>query len=628
MIGYIKGRVRLRIKMTESLFLISSASSQLHVENKRASFTNELPKTFSSNTGRMCIAVENIAFDNIFTSYESDSGVPDLILTHNKRAFKPSLGRCDTLQELCEKINECFIHFKIKNKLDSNTCTIHFEKNRVQIGLHFGLVKFSTKLFTFLNISEFVRRVKVGEQTYYVLREEAEPPTIICRSSSQVNINERRFDFVDIVCESIESYPSVNDSFCKILCSVPVSHNQVTTYFQSPTPHFHKVESTYLRSLKIEFRQQNGEKIYFGKGSPNLIKLNLKMLNTKKDFFYVTVSSKQTDNFPENSPSRFEAELPKEYTLTGDWVVCVTNAYIPPPQNFLKPNTEVYEIEEGDAYCCVWPTEPNARKKCSKLDLLRFTRRELCIFFAVNFSDFLDVYLNEKEEIFLTPKKGNTPHYPLQFFTSSKLMSILNSHNFFHVQSPSKKDLEWYEGFKEVTNFIKMDRMNHTGVVGGLIDLPFSALPENSFYFEMNIFYNISDISLAILTQIDEIRRSNILNLDFIQKEEQRLAEWYQQNRLESGGELLPSFFFIYCDFVKETSMGDRFANIVKTIPYKNGVRSLPGGFYSFQTNEYYNVSKNCLRTFDFAVKTQSGESYKYFTENENIRLTLKFQKL
>lgn len=143
----------------------------------------------------------------------------------------------------------------------------------------------------------------------------------------------------------------------------------------------------------------------------------------------------------------------------------------------------------------------------------------------------------------------------------------------------------------------------------------------------MKVFYNIQDMTQVLLTQIDILRRTNSQSWEFIKKEELRLSEWYQRNKNEGGRELLPSLFFIYCDFVKEIPMGDRYVNVLKTIPYKNGEKSLPGGFYSFQTNEYYNISKQCLRTLDFLVKTQSGEPYQFFT-SDDIRLTLKFEKI
>jgi len=154
----------------------------------------------------------------------------------------------------------------------------------------------------------------------------------------------------------------------------------------------------------MEFRQQNGERIFFEKGSPNLIKCKLKMSEDRQNFFYISVSSKPTENFPENTPSRFEVELPREYATPGEWAVCVTNAYIPPPRNFLSFDEEVVELSAGEAYFCVWPTKPDGVKKCAKLDLLKFTKREFCIFLTVNFPEIFDIYLDRSENIFLLLK--------------------------------------------------------------------------------------------------------------------------------------------------------------------------------------------------------------------------------
>lgn len=612
--------------MEETFYLISSASSDVY-ENTRASFTNNLPKTFSSNFQRIRIAVEKVVFDNSFSTYESDSHTPDIILGYNKQVHKSFLGLCTSLQDLCEKLSACFSIFQKKSKQEREVCTAKVKNNKIFLDLHFGSVKFSRKLFIFLELEEYTRKVKINGASYYVLREEFEKDSFKSISSLPVRINERSVDFVDLVCESIEGYPSENQTNCEVLCSIPVNEFQVTTYHECSSLHFHNIESSYLRSLKIGFRQRNGEKVYFDQGPPNLVKFNLKMYPAKKDFFYITVSSKPTDNFPENTPARFQVELPKEYTLSGDWVTCITNAYIPPPRDFLKLKNEIYEIEERDAYCCVFPSSPNLKKKCAKLDLLVFTRRELCIFFQVNFPDFFEIHLNEEEDIYLTVKKINDDIPSVKIFTSYKLMSILNNHDFIEVEHPSKKNVDWYDGFSEVTAFIKTERLNYTNLVGGLLNKTFAELPQTSLYFEMKVFYNIQDMTQVLLTQIDILRRTNSQSWEFIKKEELRLSEWYQRNKNEGGRELLPSLFFIYCDFVKEIPMGDRYVNVLKTIPYKNGEKSLPGGFYSFQTNEYYNISKQCLRTLDFLVKTQSGEPYQFFT-SDDIRLTLKFEKI
>lgn len=613
--------------MEENFFLISSASSDQSIENTRASFTNILPKTFSTNSRQICLAIENAVFDNTFSIYESLPFTPDLILTCKKQSYKPVLGKCNTLQELCTQISDSFIHFALKSKQSEEVSSIEYEKNIVTLKLRSGRVKISEKLFHFLNLGDFTRIVKVAGKIYFVLREEYEDGEIVCQSTSPVKINERLLDYLDITCDSIESYPADGGVYSKILASIPLN-NLVTTYYETPIPRFHKIDSSYLRCLKIEFRQPNGEKVFFNDGPPNLLKFKLKMIDITKDFFYITVSSEVTENFPENSISRFEVELPREYSLKGEWVVSVTNAFIPPPRNFLKLNFEEYEIEEKDAYCCVRSMEDDSMKKCSKLDLLRFTRRELCIFFAVNFDEFFDIYLNEEENIFLTLKRTNGTPRSVQIFTSRKLMSILNSHNFIQEELPANKSLQWYNSFQEVSLFIRRERLNYEDMVGGLIEKIYPDLPRDFLYFNMKAFYNISDLSQVLLTQMDPLRKFNAMKMDFIQREELRLAEWYQCNRHQDTRELLPSFFFIYCDFVKEIPIGDKYANVLKTIPYKNGARNLPGGFYSFNTNEFYTVNRQCLRSMDFMLKTQSGEVYNYFHHNESVRLTMKFQKI
>jgi len=52
--------------------------------------------------------------------------------------------------------------------------------------------------------------------------------------------------------------------------------------------------------------------VYFDHGFPTYLKFGINM-SREKDFFYLSIDSSKTLNYPNNTPSRFHIELMKEY---------------------------------------------------------------------------------------------------------------------------------------------------------------------------------------------------------------------------------------------------------------------------------------------------------------------------
>jgi hypothetical protein len=148
------------------------------------------------------------------------------------------------------------------------------------------------------------------------------------------------------------------------------------------------------------------------------------------------------------------------------------------------------------------------------------------------------------------------------------------------------------------------------------------------FLFEVGTFYNVEIKENFPVAQMDMRRYFNIKKPNFRKAEELRLIEYFQTYVQGFDTEFIPSFFFIYADFVKETMLADSYVNLLKMIPYKNGSWKLAGGMFISLSDIFFEVNKSNLRTLDFNIRAHSGKEYLFFSQNDPVRLTLKFQKV
>lgn len=622
----------------EYFFLISNGSENYYKDNTRATFTNNLAKSFSIKSDQTIkLALDTVIFDNTFTTFISDYEI-DVILFLKGQVFVLSLSNTKSLSSLVRKINRYFADISYSFSLNHFIGQASHANGKLTLRLTEGSVAISPSLCDFLQFDEElnIHQIQYGDilLDFLLLREHGYPPSEFT-SKNEIRINDRTPEYIDIACDEIESYvgnSSANSSSMqKIISRIPLNTYQPTIFYSPTFRSFFHSTTNHINRIKISFHQPSGRILYFKDGSPNILKM---ALNTSKmnDFFYVQASSEKTPTFPGNNISSFQVELPKEFQLHGKWQVGVTNVFIPKPSNLIKFDTSVYVIPKGQNYFFVCYTNPIKRKKYIKFPLLEFSKHELVIFLLQEMSEFFLIHLDQNENIFLSLRKDD-PNTQVQIFTSRALMEIINPQNILKTIAPIAITAIFKDRFKpEMVDFTR-EQMNNEMIEGVLLQKSFLRMTEKSapdiLYFDARTFYNINEIQNLEITKVDTKRILLLTENEFLKKEEIRLLQYIQnQQGVGSTHELIPSFFFIYCDFVKETVMANNYVNLLKMVPYRSGFNNLPGGLFDFPRCEFFDVTKNYIKNLNFELKTHSGRKYHYFPENENIIITMKFQKV
>lgn len=618
--------------MEENIYLISSGCMEVYPENTRGSFINDLPKEISTQKNNIFLALESIIFDRNFKTYQSEIDIPDIIFNDEKKFY---IKRNFFLSGIYEEIWSIFN--KIAEQESYQECLEMKMKNgKIGMNLKKGKVLFSRKLFDFLNfdITKAYSLQEVDGKQYVILRTQFSPQNgVFFNSKSKVRINEEPFEFISIHCDEI-SPSHINNGLGKIIARIPISfyeHKKPTISKIFEEVNFHKINSSYLRSLKISLRQPNNENVYFEYGSPTILKCILRMSDTM-DHFYITVSSGKNPMYPENEISSFRTELSKEHILNGEWEVSVTDLYIPPPKKFFKFDESHFIVPEGENYFCISKTGDQNPLVCQKFSFKTFTKKELCAWLRKEFSEYFQVYVDEEENIFLSTKSlDHEEFFDIQILLPKFLSEIINSHNRYVRITPAM-DLESFRRkFQEAEARMTISKLNYGNLEGINIQENFHQLKRNCdsvFLFPAFVFYNdYTRGGFGFLTP-DLERISNIGRMDWVNQESKRLLEYIQVKENESLHELLPSFLFIYSNFVKGTIFADKRVNFLKLIPYKNGSDKSPGGMFNFNSQDRYKVNTTNLRFLEFEIKTQSGGIYKYFEERGEVVLTLKIQKV
>lgn len=631
MISRVKDYRELNIMPPKNFYAISNASTEFFVDNTRNSFTNNLPKSFEGRDN-LNVALETAIFDNDFNFYKSD-GSFDIMLSFEENNYFISMNKVDNLSSLVRRCNEFFAYVSDKHNNLKLIAKMFIFENKIRFEIYLGFVALTPPFFNFLNLRNSLDQHDFINDSasvrLEVLKFEVDDP-ITYISQADIHLNLERLDFLHICVGDIEKYPS-SELTTDIISTIPLNNLSSTTYFSPSKKNFFKLESNILKSISIKFLQPNLHPVYFCFGSPNIIKMSIQS-DIKNNFFYTQVSSKPTPTFMDNNNNHFQIELPKEYNLTGEWEVGVVNAFIPRPTNLIKFDTTVYKIEQGSNFFMTVQTTSTTRKKYSKFPLLEFTKRELCIFLIQEFSEYFDVYVSSEENIYLVLKRDFEQTTYTHIMTSFAIREIINSKGHLKEISNTSADVIWKDRFQEEKNQFIGDNMNAMTVSGLTIVRGFDKMRQYaktvSHFFNARDFYNLFNVEDISIDSLNIKRLLSITDSEYLKKEEIRILKLMQnEQKIAEDHEILPSFLFIYCDFVSETIMGDRYINILKMIPYKNGVNNLPGGVYDFSRSEFYPVNKQMLKNLTFHLKTHSGSSYSYFTNESNISLTLKFQR-
>lgn len=615
-------------------FAISTGCLDIYENNSRSEFKNTLKKTItpsSSQNQSLSIAVDTIIFDNTFKKFSGSKFC--LAVSSNSQNTLLELTEIDSISSLVHRLNIFFITAAKKSGIKENIGLVEKLGNKIKLDLYNGLVIISPEFIEFLSLKETLEEQiirKDGEElVYYKLKKADDGPISI--TSGDIKLNENYPEYINICCENIERFPNNSVIQNNIICSIPMNKHQPSTFYSPAFRNFFKVNSSKIETLQVKFCQPNGTKVYFEDGAPNILKMAVSSLS-KNDFFYIQVSSAVSTNFPDNTTSSFQVELPKEYQLPGHWQVGVTNVYIPKPSRLITFDNTIYTIAPGQNYFIASCVSVHENKtKYEKFPLLEFSKRELCIFLMNNFHEFFSVFIDQNENIFLTCK----PEYEnnIQIFSSNTILNIINVGGYMRDLSNTAVAAIWRDRLVNERIRFTLDHMAADNLGGLIIQKTLGQIKAennvNLFYFDCRVFYNINKMLDEDIAYFDIHRLLALNNSEFLKREEVRLLQYIQsQQVLNPTQELIPSFFFIYADFVSETVMADKFYNILKMVPYRGGFNNLPGGLFDFPRCEFFNVNKHYIKNIKFDVRTHSGNPYMYFPEDENIFITLKFQRV
>lgn len=607
----------------ENFFLISSASLKFFPENTRAVFKNQLTKDINIENKIIYLNLEKVIFANSFAKYlPSNDLIPDIIYRNQKDIFTFKLNSVETLQELfnelCCFLNECADKTSIPRDLFFSA---RIFDNKIKLSFFVGDILMSdalVELLMFHNVA-FQRKKDVKTGIFFNIIRSPINDVVTYYSYDYIRLNEKKLTFIKIHFDEAELQNGE-----KIIAKIPIN-SQILNYHVPKIKQYFRVDQSYLKEMKVSFLQPNNCKVFFQNGSPNILKFNVRKNLANMDFFYLTVTSKPSPFFQQNSCNNFTCELMKDYNFNNRWEVCLLNAYIPKAQNFLTFNSLLYHIGNDDNYIGMKYRNIDGEiiSNFVVFPFLQFRKRQLHLFIEKNFSHMINIYVDQNEVCVLTRKENMKIDGDVQIYTSKNVFQLLNNKNNLIEVKKDTLDVQWVDGFKSLLPVLQGKNIKSNNLVGfALTDLYMQELMKRKHLclIPPSIFY--PNMQEDDITKSDSLWEEKIKSANFIEKHEHYLLKYLETLNIAEFREFTPSFFFLYCDFVEETVMGDKSVNILKIIPFKN-----QSGMFNFESEEYYNVNKSYLRTLSFQLRTHCGEQYTFFPYDSEVELTLKFRK-
>jgi hypothetical protein len=602
-------------------------------ENTRSSFKNVFPKTarVSEIKNELYICLDQLNFEQTYNSY-NNKGIMAFRYNHitkeipNGKMYEFTIDNVhytidSLLSEVNEKIKKSSFNFmKIeKDKINPNYINLTILKEYD--------VAFSKYFWDFLKLPETVLKKGV---TY--------------RSQKPVELIENFPEYVNVVCEEVDEY-SNNSSFSKIIASVPINKEYFGGSVHHDSEHYQyfRLSSNNINTISIELRHPNNTKLFLSRGPPTIIKANIKEMNPSNEFFYVQVSSAPSSNNPSNTISKFNITLPREYDLSGEWKVAMTNLFLPGNNlHIFKHDYNVYHFpnEDDRKILFVRTTANNYFRDTATTSMSlpyvfifekeSFTRYEFMKSFKEKFSNFFSVEVDSDENFIISTEKHELNEYTkIHFYITPKLRELIfkdyDRSNLGNFSLPIFDKLPpILQG--EVVKFKEPDRLIKASFQP--IDYRKKFGSKKDFIDRINFDLYYEEIDEDTFEEKEDAKKAKTKNTKSRKKAQEIIETLSREEDSKSSAfdvrEFNPAWMFIYSDFVSPTIIGDKFNNLLKLVPYKNNQKS--GGFYNFSSLDFFNVNKQNIRTLEFNIKTHSGSDYKFFN-NDNASLTLIFKK-
>ena len=615
------------IKMSgESFLAVSTGCLHTFPENSRTKFTNVFAKPAKVDKPwkySLFIDIEQINFE--FTPLYYENTVPDFIFGEIYGETSYKIHKCYSIECLIRSLRHpAFSGFL--NSQDENGAKITI------IPLYD--IKIHSRFSKFLNIDS--QLVPIENTEYRELKAK-----VYYTSSSPVLMNNINLNYVDLICNEIEPY-FCDSEYKKIVARINVmGEKNQTIHMDTLIRRYYKIQNPSIEVLTFELRQPNGCRLLMEEGPPTIIKARLKEMNSNTDFFYLQVNSKSSISFPANTPSSFTVELPNEIELKGEWEVALTHAELPATERIFRNSLSHFPVKEKNAGFFVITIDKKSKNVLNSMHMsflpgANLTLETFMKAFSNHVSRELFVRVDENEVFKILSRDLNREHYILfspSDFEKFIFPSLENSGLtrveeielvLFNNESINKKLGEIYHlleswGAGRVYSFLKVDNFgnNHQRL-------------KSNYYFSIEEYYqNETAKKIKEEKNYHENRESTQNSNQKSIEEEKTLIKIYEKNTgIKHPPKQIPTWMFLYTDFVKPSLIADCYSNVMKLIPYKQGNDMGYGRFYTFTPLDFFRVNKDNLKTITFELRTHAGEKHDFRNINQHTSVTLYFRKI
>lgn len=617
----------------ESFLAVSTGCLPMFSSNSRTRFTNNLAKPAKSSVpwlNSLFIDIEQINFEYTPLSYKNDE--PDIIYASHNGTINFTLEKCYSVQCLINQLTKVLSSVLYIYNYSSDEKGI-----KIALCTYYDNVVIHRKLANLLKIENQFQNLM--EDKYCNLLK-----NIHYKSAEAISLNCDNPSYIDLICEEIESY-FCDSEFKKIVARIDVNDKYgQTIHMDTLLRRFFKIKTSVLESITFELRQPDGRRLLMDEGPPTIIKARIKEMKTKSDFFYLQVNSKPTVAHPDNKPGKFTVELPNEIELKGEWHAALAYAELPPTNNFFKDRKKIL-IKNGNSitdYAFSWIVVDKNVKDIQILHI-SFGRKGVLPYEALlkaiheTVKGHLEIFVDEDENIQIFPLHDDGRTFYLVLSPPEMVKFLFNNlENNISLEVKNFKDLYMthVEGneakFKTIVDVHQSDYSFEQMSCFEIKTKPIKPVNSEKIFFTLEEYYSNEVREKEQKKSPEELSKEALKNSESkSHEEEEKLLQIFEKNHnVKRTVGKIPTWMFIYSDFVKPSLIADCYSNVLKLLPYKQNYTKGNTLFYTFTPLDFFNVNKDNLRTLTFELRTHAGEIHDFRNDHENTSLTLFFRKI
>ena len=609
--------------MSEESFLsISTGCLSTFNENTRTKFTNNFAKpakTVRPWKYSLYIDIEQINFEYTPIYYENTDH--DFVFQNDSGANYFTFKKCYSIQNMLDQ----FIHPVFCG-------VIHSENQngvKLMIEAFYDGIKIHKNLARLLNISSLLQSSSDIGSDFHTMTKGYQYISL-----TPVLLNRTDSSYVNLVCEEIEPYFCEGD-FKKIVARIDVlnKHGHII-HMNTLIRRFYRISGSVLETISFQLRQPNGSRLLMEDGPPTIIKARIKEMKTNADFFYTQVSSNPTKNYPENNPSKFTVELPSELDLKGEWKVALAYAELPPTISTFKQTTDYIVKKKDVSYVIVVALFNRKTDILENHVRLVFYSEETRI---LSKKDLMITLQNATKEIkIFTDENGEFKIFNVEYdkYKVYICVSPLEFTNFTNVYGLTKRNFEEMYTFFAIKNYTSLnDAFEHFTISDTLEHdvtcYEVEPLDEKKLTSKFNFIFTIPEYyQNETAKKLEKETGLPITSLKNSEESKTLLNIYNKKYDADKKLNIIPTWMFVYADFVKPSLIADCYSNVLKLLPYKQNY--VPGApvFYSFTPLDFFMVNTDSIKTITFELRSHAGEIHNFRNNNgENTSLTLFFQK-